>query len=556
MDDGARRAAARALLETGAGDAATQRQLILEPPRDGQSPILAHAAASRITGGDRAAAPRLVAAVWPVLSALVEAGEARAVVLLCVLRAFLGGRMPQAAVSRHHLRAFPHLRPEDLALLYCVMFNADAFGANRDDVLGRYPDRASALGAGLGPSRILLLEWLSGRDYLDGPALEALRAAPPDRTGADCAADCAAIRTLALRHAPGGPAAGETEAFRALSAAIAADRPAPPRAAPGPRARLFGMRGWQALQAGRSLAAPALRLGRRPRVALCVSGQLRGYQKAWPSWRRHLLPGADVTVFVQAWRAIGRADAQPFRQTLPFAGRRFPDAWRAVAHSEGIETLRARHPTLFRVLRESAMAEADDLRALYGTPHVVLDDETEAPWAAMTNQDKMHAKLFAADAMARAAGDFDLCVRLRPDLPVRVRAFGWTDLLAAARSRPVIHAEKPHGLHYADLMMGDQFAVGTPETMAIYADTWTRFPLAAAAGLANCPPRLTGHVSLALTCWLHGIAVDRVPIGFGTLLEAAPMRSDEIAAALEADGARGPGADRLLDAVRADLRAP
>ena len=216
--------------------------------------------------------------------------------------------------------------------------------------------------------------------------------------------------------------------------------------------------------------------------------------------------------------------------------------------------MRARHPSLFAALAHGARADADAIRRLYDTPHVVLEDDRAPAFASISNQAKMHRKIHLADVMARGEEPFDLHVRLRPDLPVRLRGFDWSDLASDARARPVLRAERGYGLHWGNLMIGDQFAIGVPDVMRTYADTWLTFPRAAQAALMGCPADFTGHVSLAFRCWIGGLEVERVPMRFGPLVEAEPLSSRDVVAALEADGAHDEAARRLLDAARADLR--
>jgi hypothetical protein len=138
---------------------------------------------------------------------------------------------------------------------------------------------------------------------------------------------------------------------------------------------------------------------------------------------------------------------------------------------------------------------------------------------------------------------------------VRLAAFDWRDLAAACRAAPLLFTERAYGVHYGKLMIGDQFAVGSPAAAARYAETWTLYPEAAALGVAGCLPELTGHVSVAQACWLNGIDVRRAPIRFGSLHEPERLASGAILAALETDSAgRLDAIDReLIAATRADL---
>ena len=263
--------------------------------------------------------------------------------------------------------------------------------------------------------------------------------------------------------------------------------------------------------------------------------------------------------FIHSWKAIGRSTAEPFRFALPFAGTHFPEAYRMQVGLIGYDAAQARYPTLFNRLKGGAMTEGSALAALYSSEHVVLEDDNSPDFAGLTNQQKMHYKIHAADQMARTAGEFDLFVRIRPDLEVKLAPFDWRDLLDSTQSRTVLYTEKAPGLHYGQLMVGDQCAIAPPGPMEVYANTWKSFPTLAGTAPGGCPAELTGHVSIALTCWYQGITMEKAPIRFGKLLESQNMSSVEIYSALENDlsSSRLPDSvdAALLKAVRRDITA-
>lgn len=132
------------------------------------------------------------------------------------------------------------------------------------------------------------------------------------------------------------------------------------------------------------------------------------------------------------WANLG-ADAKPFRYVLPFAGRHFSQAYRKIALAEGYEAVRDRYPTLFAKLDGSNLVTADQLVRDYQTDHVVLEDDQAPEFQEFSNQHKMHYKIHAADGLARHGGEFDLFMRIRPDLSIKLRGFDWRDLLDVRR---------------------------------------------------------------------------------------------------------------------------
>ena len=539
------------------------RRMLLQPDCPARPLLLHEEVANRLASQSPAGVAALTAALEPTLRALSAPEPALPVLLfLLVVRSHLGWWLPQSRLSAWHRARFPDFGERDLALPYGAMFHPRAFGRNRDDLLDALARDGAAFVARLRPHHLVLLAWSNGGTLPLGPTalgarLAALAGEHPDES------DRRATRSLALAGAAVPDALGLDEGTRAEAAALAASRAAlaspDPRRAGGAVCRLSS-RPWMASEVARSIAArhaPFLRRGdRRIKVAVCVSGQLRGFRAALPTWRASLFAQVEAHFFVHSWAAMGRGPAQPWRVVLPFSGARFTDAYRRLATQEGLESFEERYPSLFRALRTSGTVTADELAEAYRTPHVVVDDEADPRFVGWSNQQKMHGKIAVAHDLALASGqEFDLFVRLRPDLSLRTQAFAWADLKAAAAASPRLYADGAFGVHHGVPMIGDQFAVGGGPAMGRYAETASHYPALAALGLAGAPAELTGHLSLAQICWLHGIAVHRAPVRFGRLLEPEPFPTPAILAALRADAdGRQDAVDRaLIAAAKADL---
>ncbi len=574
------RAASRALIAAlgqptalsgwaGADKHALYRRLIEQRDCPTRPLILAHEISGHLTSGNREVAKSLVREVTPVLRDLVADGpDQNTVIFLLTTRAYLGEWMSQDWVTRLHLMWFERFGSDDFTLPYSVMFNEDSFGLNRQDILDHYfgeTDRISD-NQHLGVAHLLFFSWLIGRDVVSDPDNADLATILESRlnTAETTLGDHQAARMLLLRHwREGSVLTGERLEALELGDAILplAERTARTRAqldevSSGKAPRSMDDRTYQAFQAGWTMATlrtPALnRRQRRIRLAVSVSGQLRGYEDALATWRRTLLANVDAEFFVHSWQAVGRSNAEPFRYVLPFAGAEFPETYRRIALQMGYERVQARYPTLFNALKAGAVVEADMLKSLYGTDHVVLEDDRADRFAAFSNQAKMHYKIHAAYELARNAGEFDLHLRIRPDLAVKMMGFDWRDMAAACRAEPVLFAEAARGLHYNLLMIGDQFALGAPETMGVYADTWITHPSLAEADLAHYSEDFQGHMTLAVNTWVQGVEVRKVPLKFGQLLESRPLGSDEILAALETDSLGDQSDRQLIEAAHRD----
>ncbi|MCW2350738.1 hypothetical protein [Sphingobium sp. B12D2B] len=547
------------------------RILVLERDRDGTPPALCARIAAAHAGGNQGVLQKAAELLRPVLTALWDEGARDRGFLIAVLllRHPLQGWQDEAAISRWHLDLLPQLDRHELSLPYNGMFDAVHFQGNIADLAGLAENTPpDALVRRFPAWQLLLFLWITGSRRADAQLaawLAAYRSAYPG--GATDEDDGAAARSLALRWAvsPDGPAsaAAVTTALGPDLAALAQPglklRSTADRARSNAALARLDSRPWQAaafVEDKVTGKAPFLKLGRRrPRIAVCVSGQLRGYRAAFPTWQASLLRDADCQFFIHSWSKIGRSGAEPFRAYLPFAGEAFCEAWRLHAGRIGMPGMAERYPALFAALADGGVVSKAELEAFYSTEHVVLEDDSDPDFAGWSNPRKMHYKLKAASDMATARGDeFDLILRIRPDKVIGAKAFRWGDALAACRATPTLLADAAMGHQYGSLMIGDQVALASAATMAVYADTLDIAPRFHEMALYDAKPDLMGHVSLAQTCWYAGITAARLPARMGKLMEAAPMASSAICAALEQDAAgRHDAVDKaLLTAARTD----
>src|SRR5262249_8363825 len=137
---------------------------------------------------------------------------------------------------------------------------------------------------------------------------------------------------------------------------------------------------------------------KRLRIAVCVSGQLRGFRTAFPTWQALGLDGHDVTYFVHTWRNIGikplfRTD--PERQPPGFF-----ETFERIRQQVADGTLIGLYPSLHHRDAFGAKSplvhfevERDELVALYETEFVVIEDDEAPEFAKFSNQEKMFHKI-------------------------------------------------------------------------------------------------------------------------------------------------------------------
>lgn len=529
---------------------ALYRNLVLQHATPDAAPALHARIASSHSAKTEGALAKSAAALQSTLSSLWEEGDRSPSFLLMVLllRQHLKGWPYRDQISLWHAQLLPHLTRPHFSLPYNWAFDGENFQDNIDDIDQLLKSSsAQEIARRYAPWQIILFHWITKGSSLD-PLLPAVIDALDARGSGEGRSDddIAAIRSLSLRAIALG---FETRTpmlqdnAKARGRQWAALHTHESNGAEAERAaRRLASKHWQAINVVRALSGqkmPFLKLGhRRPRIAVCVSGQLRGYRRAFPSWSRTILQGADCHFFVHTWKIVGRSGAEPHRAFLPFSGQEFCAAYREQVQRIGLSEAMSRYPNLFFRLGQSGEVSKSDLCAFYGTDDVVIEDDTADCFANWPNSRKLHYKIAAAhELVGKRQAEFDLVLRIRPDKELGLAAFAWTDLIRAATA-PVIYADIGFGHQYTHPIIGDQLAIGTPEVMRTYAETYRLVPELAALGMFDCTPDYHGHASLARTCWHAGIDVRRLPVRMGRLLEAEAMPAGEIAGCL-AEDARG-----------------
>lgn len=302
----------------------------------------------------------------------------------------------------------------------------------------------------------------------------------------------------------------------------------------------------------------------RPKVAICISGQMRGYQSAYPTWQEALqLDDIEASVFVSTWRGVGNKDL-----TSAHMDRHFPKTLAAQVSTRwvqlGAPTFRSRFPTICAMVENGLTVTADDLRDYYGTEHVIVHDDDAIPQD-FSNQERMLFKIEDAWELARASGErFDLALRIRPDkiLESVDGGLAWRELADwLTGGRRAYSDFAPQMRVHQGLAVGDQFLLAGAEIADVLFRPMPNHRLANRIGpILGMPPDIAPHGVLGGTVAVAGIEVRRMPglaLENRNLVGPRNLTADEIAAAFEADRTPETDADvtAFLVALRADAPA-
>jgi hypothetical protein len=304
---------------------------------------------------------------------------------------------------------------------------------------------------------------------------------------------------------------------------------------------------------------PRVRISRKRQlsIALCISGQLRGYEDAFRTWQDLNIVKHNVETFVHTWDTIGTKSLFANHAHRAFSGH-FMLAFKDAAIKIGHDSMESRYPRLFGWFKAEAYVSQSQLSALYRTDNIVIEEENSVKFQNFTNSEKMYYKVWACSKLIEDKY-FDLIIRIRPDRAIAsAKGLDWNEIYCECAAKPLIFTDYPHTITRDGLyIVGDQFAVGTMESMRIYNETYIFSKKASEQNLPGFPQRYLPHLNFAYTLFCHGIETRQLPgLEFGAFCEPQKMDDATLEQLLIADSADrldDPIDGALLDAHRRDM---
>ena len=250
------------------------------------------------------------------------------------------------------------------------------------------------------------------------------------------------------------------------------------------------------------------------RIAVCVSGQLRGYRNAFPSWSSWGLEGHTTSFFVHTWKTTGIA--RPTKKNAvemlsPALARVYCDAIDAL----GDEEMTRNYPHFLDLWERDAQADESTIKAFYAAEEVVIDDDTSLPFTDFSNARKMYYKIRKCHDLMKKHGDFDLVIRVRPDFYFGQRQIDFQKIYAETMSGKKLFVNYQPSYYFfpaIGLAMGDVFAIGSPMAMDGYAaaDAMT-IGEAGYAALQHFPKEHIAHGNAAFASFYNGLDLAQLP---------------------------------------------
>lgn len=230
-----------------------------------------------------------------------------------------------------------------------------------------------------------------------------------------------------------------------------------------------------------SIPPPKLKKNSKPKVAICISGQLRNFDSNSKNIWRSLVRPLNADVFIHTWdtqvlatselkfltRTLGREISSKLPSDLLHADQ-FQRAFPATSEllSKDIQN----------PVSPSKLYQLENVVKVITEPAETFEkyaNQLELTVNGKTNQAKMFYKLHACDQLRQQeelVNDFkyDVVIRTRPDLIIDIPALH--EALEYCCRRPnLIFTSYFHHDGY-----GDQFAMGSSAAMSAYSDIWPK----------------------------------------------------------------------------------
>ncbi|MCX2817573.1 MULTISPECIES: hypothetical protein [unclassified Pseudomonas] len=230
-----------------------------------------------------------------------------------------------------------------------------------------------------------------------------------------------------------------------------------------------------------SITPPKIKRRSTPKVAVCISGQLRNFDSNSMHIWRSLVKPLNADVFIHTWdtQVLATSELKFLTRTL---GREISSKLPSdLLHAEQFQRV---FPKTSKLLAKDIQNPVDILK-LYKLDNVkhVITEPAEAfdkyanrlglSMNGKTNQAKMFYKLYACDQLRQqeelANGfEYDVVIRTRPDLIIDIPAIHEA-LEYCCRKPNSIFTSYFHHDGY-----GDQFAMGSSIAMSTYSNIWPK----------------------------------------------------------------------------------
>lgn len=261
------------------------------------------------------------------------------------------------------------------------------------------------------------------------------------------------------------------------------------------------------------------------KIALCISGQLRGYKKAYATWDKFNFARHDVDLYCCVWNNIGRKKIYKTQLYRHF-GKIFSQLF--LSKTEGLNEaqIQKKFKYLYAYFDTPSLIEEKELKRFYNAKKTCVVDEKL--YEKNNNMYKMHYLIEKSFQLIDNPDDYDLIIRIRPDKSVEKFDYDWNEIYNTLNETSLISDIKPSIHDGVGLVIGDQFAVSFPGPMKVYSETFSKVTAEKGVYRNQHYKGFRPHMSLFLALLEKNIDVFSLPskIKFGQPLDTDKISKD------------------------------
>lgn len=290
---------------------------------------------------------------------------------------------------------------------------------------------------------------------------------------------------------------------------------------------------------------------KRPlKIAVCISGQLRGFKQAFEVFKKTSFFNHEVDVFVSVWENKGRKKIHPAHLDRIFP-KPFAQVLSNFVTSYGVPRLQEKVPSLFAKLNQVSLVSESELISVYNPKKLLIFNDNE--YEGFSNMEKMYFMINQCWNLIEVPEQYDLVVRLRPDKELISCNLDLVSLASEEYANCLVTDADPN-IHTDDIYVGDQFAVGSPKVLRAYSEIFSKYSsskseLFKVEGYRQLLP----HSTIFAQMLLQNIDVKPADNQFkwGKLLDSEMLSKAEIIDALKSDLDEGDDFfHKLLEALK------
>lgn len=255
----------------------------------------------------------------------------------------------------------------------------------------------------------------------------------------------------------------------------------------------------------------------KPRIAVCLSGQLRGYKTTFENINDILSKHFDFDIFISTWSNVGCRMPYP----LTAADRVFKNDFLIEFKntiSTGLlswEEFQSLYPSLISLIEsQNDIDEEFIYNAFRSARKVYIDIEDEKDVSIPDNQSKMYYKIERCfeniERASESIVDYDFILRARPDRKLKIDDIDFMSESTGAAPGDKLYLDMPAAIHFfKGMTVGDTLAFGRPELIKTYSKFYSNFK--SNGGVIRAHNDLAYYLySLGISTSMSGIE----PVGF------------------------------------------